>query len=586
MIAKIAGFDSSFNPDAKPVSARNPSLNRIRQLDGTMAISSAHGFGQFIDGTWHEVVRRHGEKYGVENASQMTREQTNAPEIRSNRTLQAGMLAEFTKENIEKGKRLGGPDVDANVYAFHNLGDRDATTFLNALKSNPSQRVDSVLSRKVIAGNPSLYGDGSQSVAQSYDVMGRHMQRYERYALETVDVARDNTIGRIQQNLNSLGITDARGEPLVVDGLRGDPGSRTNEAIAAFQRQTSLPGDLPGQQTPAGVLAATEIALDARDPIRRIQRMIEDIDQRFGNGAPNRAQPAAAQSGNALPDLLVRARGMEAATAAAPATPMPPQATRTPSAQQHEPAAPSSAAAAKTLPLLPTADLQPGDRGRNVATLQEQLRALGATDRDGQPLKVDSHYGQRTKDAVEQFQLWSGREINGIADKDTLQALAAQSRFAALQREQGNAPGLHLADNLQPAMTNPAAAGHDKSSRCRQSTRSANTGYSTTTNATCIRKPARERHQAGVSQGHRHRRRACDLHRTPRGQRDGRAGHGSAATDRAKPAAGREPRSGAAGAGGATSAVRTPAIEHACDAALTAYVRACTSAGTPPQLRV
>lgn len=110
------------------------------------------------------------------------------------------------------------------------------------------------------------------------------------------------------------------------------------------------------------------------------------------------------------------------------------------------------------LPALPRSDLQPGDRGRNVAALQQHLHVLGATDRDGRPLQVDGHYGQRTQEAVEQFQLWSGREAKGIADKDTLQALAAHSRFATLQREQGVAPGRHLADNLAPSGPTPSDA--------------------------------------------------------------------------------------------------------------------------------
>jgi peptidoglycan hydrolase-like protein with peptidoglycan-binding domain len=260
----------------------------------------------------------------------------------------------------------------------------------------------------------------------------------------------DPTIASIQQNLNTLGITDARGEPLVVDGLRGGPGSRTNEAIAAFQRQTSLPGDLPGQQTPAGLLAATEAALDARDPMRRLNRPHDDNGLRIGTGAAAQPQPAASQSHTGLPDFLMQTRRADAPTTTAPTTSTPQQAGRAPPAQGREVPATSEAATA-ALPALPQSGLQPGDRGRNVITLQQHLHALGATDRDGRPLQADGHYGQRTQDAVEQFQLWSGREANGVADKDTLQALAAQSRFAALQREQGVGPGRHLADNLAPS---------------------------------------------------------------------------------------------------------------------------------------
>jgi hypothetical protein len=51
------------------------------------------------------------------------------------------MLAELTRENVERGARLGGPNAAANVYALHNLGQADGTSFLNAFKENPQRRV-------------------------------------------------------------------------------------------------------------------------------------------------------------------------------------------------------------------------------------------------------------------------------------------------------------------------------------------------------------------------------------------------------------------------------------------------------------
>lgn len=182
IMVKIAGFESNFNTAARPVSTSRPHLNTVRQWDGTMAVSSAYGLGQFLDGTWLEMVRKYGGKYGIENADTFTRAQANAPGIRDNPRLQAAMLAEFTRENIVAGARLGGPDSDANVYAMHNLGAADAQKFLNALRTNPDLRADQVLSDRVISGNPSLYGDGSRTVAQAYRAMGEHMDAYQSFA--------------------------------------------------------------------------------------------------------------------------------------------------------------------------------------------------------------------------------------------------------------------------------------------------------------------------------------------------------------------------------------------------------------------
>lgn len=191
IMAKIARFESGFNSNAAPI-AKNQSRNTVRQHDGRMAISSAHGYGQFLDGTWTEMVNKHGAKYGVAGAGKLTKSQANT--LRGDTKLQAQMLAEFTKANIAKGRARGGTDDDANVYAYHNLGDGDANKVLGALKSNPNMTArqallagatkPSEISRveQVISGNASLYGDGNISVKEAYSRMGNFMRAGDYYA--------------------------------------------------------------------------------------------------------------------------------------------------------------------------------------------------------------------------------------------------------------------------------------------------------------------------------------------------------------------------------------------------------------------
>ncbi|MGO4260887.1 XVIPCD domain-containing protein [Lysobacter sp. TAB13] len=275
-MVRIAGFESGYNPAAQPI-ARDPARNTVRQFDGTMAISSAYGYGQFTGDTWNQMIRQYGEQYGIAGAAQMTRAQTDAPEIRANTGLQAAMLAEHTRDNMAAGARLGGPNPDANVYAMHNLGGGDGPTFLNALRNNPNQRVDAVLSDRVISGNPALYGDGSRTVAEAYAVMGQHMARYDGYAQQAqqgqpaqnpaaatpgvvppaphapnapaAPASADGVLRRgehgsdvrqLQEQLNALGAVDARGRPLTADGNYGE---RTREAVQSFQRTHGLDDD-------------------------------------------------------------------------------------------------------------------------------------------------------------------------------------------------------------------------------------------------------------------------------------------------------------------------------------------------------
>lgn len=255
----------------------------MTQFDGVKAMSSAYGYGQFTNDTWIGMVRRYGEKYVVAHASQLTDAQANAPELRNNTALQAGMLAEFTRNNMTNGTQLGGPDADANVYALRDLGGTAGAKFLTTLHEHPNARIGSVLSHTVIERNPGLYGDGSGTVADAYRVMGQQMARYASYADDIRHVKpgqanpapivappapshaaqthattahapsshaaphdvlkegmRGSDVHALQEQLTRLGYHGAHGAPLKPDGHFGPA---TKAAVEAFQRDRHLQPD-------------------------------------------------------------------------------------------------------------------------------------------------------------------------------------------------------------------------------------------------------------------------------------------------------------------------------------------------------
>ncbi|MCC8537626.1 XVIPCD domain-containing protein [Xanthomonas axonopodis pv. poinsettiicola] len=294
VMVKIAGFESGFNPAARPVAISNPENNTVKQFDGTMAISSAYGYGQFLNSTWQQMINTYGEKYGVENAADLTRAQANAPELRQDTRLQAAMLAEFTRENIERAAKYGGKDVAANVYAMHNLGTGDGPKFLQAVHDNPNGKVSGVLSAEVIKGNSSLYGDGNITNAEAYAAMGRKMDQYASYANSVSNGVSDRTsavatqkpdisqqhagassrpyagssshdgkleqgergesVKQLQSQLAQLGATGRDGKPLQADG---DFGANTKYAVEQFQRERGLQVDgVVGNRTQAALAQA------------------------------------------------------------------------------------------------------------------------------------------------------------------------------------------------------------------------------------------------------------------------------------------------------------------------------------------
>ncbi|QQP96734.1 peptidoglycan-binding domain-containing protein [Lysobacter enzymogenes] len=198
------------------------------------------------------------------------------------------------------------------------------------------------------------------------------------------------SVKALQENLQLVGATDSSGRPLRADG---DYGNNTREAVAEFQRQSNLPetgradvGTLSALQIRAAAIVA---APDFHQAAQRFQPpgYRDDWMQTNAQGLPNYLH------------------------------------SRTPTAS-----APVRDAMADGV-------LKIGERGPEVARLQENLIQLGINDRLKDPIKADGVFGPDTQRAVQAFQLWHGTEhVSGIADKQTLAAISTQTGLAIVQR--------------------------------------------------------------------------------------------------------------------------------------------------------
>ncbi len=128
-----------------------------------------------------------------------------------------------------------------------------------------------------------------------------------------------------------------------------------------------------------------------------------------------------------------------------------------------------------------------GDHGTAVGALQTDLAHLGFTARDGSAIRPDQHFGSRTKEAVEAFQLAHGLKADGVAGPATRAAIddaklhrqdvptlldarhpahgiyeQAHACVARIDESQGRAPGLHT-QNFAGYLTSAAiAAGYHR----------------------------------------------------------------------------------------------------------------------------
>lgn len=242
--------------------------------------SSAEGLYQFITGTWNDVVKQYGAKYGIPPGTPRTNPKANAL-----------MGAEFTKANIGILRNgLGRMPSPGEVYAAHFFG---AGTALQVLKGNPNQIAAQLLPKQAAAsGNRPIFFDGS----------------------------RPRTVGEVVQYLNALvankgkkfGIATAGGEQLTASTPTTDAKGAAPNAQTKTNKQG---GDMfgPAPVPTDGVL----LAVGTGAPMG------------FGGGSTGPAPDTAAGAGTA-PRTVFDAMG-GAGKPAAPSSTVPVSPTRQPS---------------------------------------------------------------------------------------------------------------------------------------------------------------------------------------------------------------------------------------------------------------
>lgn len=137
-MTKFAQIESEFNPNAKAKT------------------SSATGLYQFTEGTWNDMIAKHGKKYGLDKSANPRDPKANA--------LMAG---EFIKENQSALQRAGLPVNDGSLYLMHFLGP-GATKLL---KSNTNKSAASIFP-SAAKSNPNVFYNKDGSEKTVGDIIG------------------------------------------------------------------------------------------------------------------------------------------------------------------------------------------------------------------------------------------------------------------------------------------------------------------------------------------------------------------------------------------------------------------------------
>lgn len=107
----------------------------------------------------------------------------------------------------------------------------------------------------------------------------------------------------------------------------------------------------------------------------------------------------------------------------------------------------------------PMADgvLKLNERGQAVEDMQEALKRLGYRDAQGNELNPDGHFGRRSQEALKAFQRDQGLTDDGIAGRDTLNALRnAQNQLPANERARDQPAQPITVDPARSSLQDPA----------------------------------------------------------------------------------------------------------------------------------
>ncbi len=132
--------------------------------------SSAYGTFQFTDGTWLNVFKSYGDKYGYgELTRKISGGRINAPpqeakyimDLRNDPKVSALMAIEFSKANLQYLQdNVGGPIGKTELYLAHFLGGGGASKFITEFRRDNTQPAVKFFAQEASA-NKTIFYDGS-----------------------------------------------------------------------------------------------------------------------------------------------------------------------------------------------------------------------------------------------------------------------------------------------------------------------------------------------------------------------------------------------------------------------------------------
>ncbi len=253
-----ANTESSFNPNAK---ARS---------------SSAKGLYQFIDSTWLQMVRDHGDNHGLGHYADMidARGRVKDPQIkkqilglRTNPEKSALFAAEYASDNQKYLKRVLGKEKDigsTELYLAHFMGPGGAAGFLKAHDRSPNAAAAYIFPREARA-NPNIFYEGNSGRARSLEEIYQNFKN-------KIDTQPETSKTPTETLVASAPITSIESEPLPALNLKPQKEFRLEKQDKSFalSGSTHIDAEDFNNYVFKNILAARE-ASDLKLPTYRIK---------------------------------------------------------------------------------------------------------------------------------------------------------------------------------------------------------------------------------------------------------------------------------------------------------------------------
>ena len=148
------------------------------KADAKAPTSSATGLYQFIERTWLNMVKEHGDKVGLdryadalENGKVDRSMRQEILDLRKDPSMAAKMAAQYACENKEHLERkVGGKVGDTELYLAHFLGPAGAERFLKACRADPNRSAASVCPDAARANRNIFYDkEGPRTLKEVYE---------------------------------------------------------------------------------------------------------------------------------------------------------------------------------------------------------------------------------------------------------------------------------------------------------------------------------------------------------------------------------------------------------------------------------